>query len=163
VISLDASSTGCTLSNGVVSFSAVGTCVLDYNVPGNTNYLAAGQVQQSFAVVAATSPRHHSSVAALRLSFSGTGVTLSRGVQASLKSFAHRIASAHVTHVRIVRSAHHARQLSLSLRRAKAVANFLRHTLRTLHDPGVVISITSAGVRAHPPHLHTNQVGVVSR
>ncbi len=49
-ITLDSSSTGCTLSGGVVSFTAVGTCVVDANQAGNTNYNAATQVQQSITV-----------------------------------------------------------------------------------------------------------------
>jgi len=49
-ITLDASSTGCSLASGVVSFTAVGTCVIDFNQAGNTDYNAATQVQQSFAV-----------------------------------------------------------------------------------------------------------------
>src|SRR5205085_1234593 len=35
---------------GVVSFQAVGTCVLDANQPGNASYNPAPQVQQSFTV-----------------------------------------------------------------------------------------------------------------
>ena len=50
VLVLDAASTGCSLSAGIVSFTAVGTCVIDANQAGNTNYNAAPQVQQSFAV-----------------------------------------------------------------------------------------------------------------
>ena len=49
-LSLDATSTGCSLSGGVVSFVATGTCVVDFNQSGNASYLAAPQVQQSFAV-----------------------------------------------------------------------------------------------------------------
>jgi len=40
----------CSISSGVVSFSAVGTCVIDANQAGDANYNAAPQVQQSFAV-----------------------------------------------------------------------------------------------------------------
>jgi serine protease len=49
-ITLDATSTGCALASGVVSFTSNGTCVLDANQPGNATYAAAPQVQQSFAV-----------------------------------------------------------------------------------------------------------------
>ena len=49
-ISLDASSTGCTLVSGVVHYTAVGTCLIDANQAGNTNYNAAPQVQQSISV-----------------------------------------------------------------------------------------------------------------
>jgi hypothetical protein len=49
--SIDASSTSiCSISAGVVSFNATGTCVVDANQAGNANYSAATQVQQSFAV-----------------------------------------------------------------------------------------------------------------
>ncbi|AWC68639.1 hypothetical protein CA606_20080 [Caulobacter vibrioides] len=50
---LDATSTGCALSNGVVSFTGAGTCVLNANQAGNNDFLAASQVQQSFTVLAA--------------------------------------------------------------------------------------------------------------
>jgi hypothetical protein len=50
-ITVDASASAvCAISSGVVSFTGVGTCVLDANQAGNTDYLAAPQVQQSFAV-----------------------------------------------------------------------------------------------------------------
>jgi hypothetical protein len=49
-ITLDASSSGCSLSSGTVSFTGVGTCKIDANQPGNADYLAAAQVQQSFAI-----------------------------------------------------------------------------------------------------------------
>ena len=53
-ITLDGSSTGCALSGGVVSFTAVGTCVIDFNQAGNGSYSAAPQKQQSIAVAAAS-------------------------------------------------------------------------------------------------------------
>ena len=40
----------CTISSGVVSFLAVGTCVINANQAANTDYNAATQIQQSFAV-----------------------------------------------------------------------------------------------------------------
>jgi hypothetical protein len=46
-ITLDSSSSGCTLSSGVVSFSAAGTCVIDANQAGNGAWAAAAQVQQT--------------------------------------------------------------------------------------------------------------------
>ena len=49
-ITLDATSTGCSLTSGVVTFTAPGTCVLDANQAGNANYNAATQVKQTFAV-----------------------------------------------------------------------------------------------------------------
>jgi hypothetical protein len=53
-ITVDATSTGCSLSGGVVSFTTAGTCVLDFNQPGNGTYAAAAPVQQSFAVTSLT-------------------------------------------------------------------------------------------------------------
>ena len=50
-ITVDASSSSiCSISAGVVSFHAAGTCLLDANQAGNTNYNAATQVQQSVTV-----------------------------------------------------------------------------------------------------------------
>jgi len=49
---IDASATSvCSISGSTVSFIGAGTCVIDANQPGNANYNAAPQVQQSFAVV----------------------------------------------------------------------------------------------------------------
>ena len=50
-ITVDASSSSvCSISGGVVSFTATGTCVLDANQAGNGTYNAAPQVQQTFTV-----------------------------------------------------------------------------------------------------------------
>ena len=49
-LTLDATSTGCSLTSGVVTFTAVGTCVIDANQAGNANYNPATQVKQTFAV-----------------------------------------------------------------------------------------------------------------
>ena len=49
-ISLDGSSTGCGLAGGVVTFTAPGTCVLDANQPGNSEYAPAPTVQQRIAI-----------------------------------------------------------------------------------------------------------------
>jgi hypothetical protein len=54
-IAVDASAAAvCSISGGVVSFVGTGTCVLDANQGGNGTYAAATQVQQSFAVSAAS-------------------------------------------------------------------------------------------------------------
>ena len=45
----------CSIAGGIVTFVAVGTCVIDANQAGNAGYQAATQVQQSFAVSAAQS------------------------------------------------------------------------------------------------------------
>ena len=44
----------CSVTAGVVSFTGVGTCVINANQAGGANYLAASQVQQSFSVGKAT-------------------------------------------------------------------------------------------------------------
>jgi large repetitive protein len=49
-ITLDKSSTGCSLSDGKVTFSGAGTCVVDFNDPGNSTYAAAPEVTQSIKV-----------------------------------------------------------------------------------------------------------------
>jgi len=54
-ITLDATSTGCTMSAGVISFTAAGTCVVDFNDPGNAVYAPVTQVQQSIPVVTSVS------------------------------------------------------------------------------------------------------------
>lgn len=46
-ISLDAASTGCSLSAGVVSFTAAGTCLIDADQAGDELWAAAAQAQQS--------------------------------------------------------------------------------------------------------------------
>jgi hypothetical protein len=53
VITLDKTSTGCTLSSGKVTFTGQGTCVVDFNDAGNTTYAAAAQVTQSIKVYTA--------------------------------------------------------------------------------------------------------------
>ena len=54
-ISADASSAGvCTVSGSTVSFVGAGTCTVDANQSGNGTFLAAAQVQQSFAVTVAS-------------------------------------------------------------------------------------------------------------
>ncbi len=49
-ITLDKSSTGCSLSDAKVTFTGSGTCLVDFNDPGNATYAAAAQVQQSIKV-----------------------------------------------------------------------------------------------------------------
>jgi len=50
-ITVDPSATDvCSIFAGVVSFESVGTCTLDFNQVGNSNWLPASQVQQNFAV-----------------------------------------------------------------------------------------------------------------
>ena len=40
----------CSISGSTVSFVATGTCTIDANQTGNTDYLVAPQAQQSFVV-----------------------------------------------------------------------------------------------------------------
>jgi hypothetical protein len=49
---IDAASTAaaCTISSSIVSFTGVGTCIVDANQAGNANYQAAPQVQQTIPV-----------------------------------------------------------------------------------------------------------------
>ena len=49
-----ASASVCSMSGGVVSFLAAGSCVIDANQAGNANYNGAPQVQQTIAVSKAT-------------------------------------------------------------------------------------------------------------
>ena len=50
---IDASASSvCAISGSTVSFTGLGTCVIDANQAGNTNYAAAPQAHQSFAVSA---------------------------------------------------------------------------------------------------------------
>ncbi len=52
VVSLDAQSTGCVLKAERVTFTSVGTCLIDYNDAGNTLYASAPQVQQRVKIAA---------------------------------------------------------------------------------------------------------------
>lgn len=52
VFTIDASTAAnCSISGGVVTYTAAGLCTVDANQPGNTNYNAAPQVQQSTTAV----------------------------------------------------------------------------------------------------------------
>ncbi|HWD96014.1 MAG TPA: hypothetical protein VG246_06310 [Acidimicrobiales bacterium] len=53
VISLDKNSSGCSLSDGKVTFTGSGTCEVDFNDAGNSTYAAAAQVTQSIKVYSA--------------------------------------------------------------------------------------------------------------
>jgi hypothetical protein len=52
-ITLDPTSSGCTISAGKVTFTGAGTCLVNFNDPGNATYAAAAQVEQSIKVSAA--------------------------------------------------------------------------------------------------------------
>ena len=86
-ITLDGTSTGCTLSAGVVSFQAAGSCVLDANQAGSATYYAAPQVQQSFAVTGLTITSDQSSGSTAtnpRMTLSGTGAAGSSSVSVTI-------------------------------------------------------------------------------
>jgi hypothetical protein len=57
----------CSISAGVVSFTAVGTCLIDANQAGNGTYAPAPQVQQSVTVGAAPTPGTYHPIAPVRL------------------------------------------------------------------------------------------------
>jgi hypothetical protein len=51
VDALTSPSNACSVNgSGIVTLNYVGTCVIDFNDPGNADYLAASQVQQTFAI-----------------------------------------------------------------------------------------------------------------
>jgi hypothetical protein len=52
-IALDSTSSGCTLSGGVLSFTAPGTCIVDATQSGNADYQAATPVKQTIPVAGA--------------------------------------------------------------------------------------------------------------
>ncbi len=58
VFSVDGSSTAgsCSISGANVSFTGAGSCVIDANQAGNTDYAAASQAQQSVAIVSQNQP-----------------------------------------------------------------------------------------------------------
>ena len=49
-VTLDKTSTGCSVSSGKLTFTGAGTCVVDFNDAGNATYAAASQVSQSIKV-----------------------------------------------------------------------------------------------------------------
>ena len=52
IIALDTSSTGCSFSGGVVTITASGNCVINFNQAGSANYGAAPLVQQTIVIYA---------------------------------------------------------------------------------------------------------------
>jgi titin len=77
VITVDASSaSACSISNGTVKFLEAGSCVLDANQPGDTDYSAAAQVQQTVTVQANALPRAPSSPVDVSATFGAAGVVV---------------------------------------------------------------------------------------
>ena len=88
--SIDATATAvCSISGSTVSFLSVGTCVIDANQPGDTNYNAAPQVQQSFVVdtpptVTSTNPANNATNVPLASTIS---ITFSKSVNVTGSAF----------------------------------------------------------------------------
>ena len=78
-ISLDGTSTGCSIASGVVSFASAGTCVVNANQAGDNNYNAAAQVQHSITINA---PQISAGCAAIN-----TGIWNAYGVGTLFASF----------------------------------------------------------------------------
>jgi len=77
VLTLDASSTGCTLDGSVVAFSGAGTCVINADQDGDVNYYAAPQAQQSFVIAQASQAISFTSSAPVDATAGGDGYTVS--------------------------------------------------------------------------------------
>jgi hypothetical protein len=69
----DGTSTGCALSGTTVTFTATGTCKINANQAGDSNWNAASQVQQSFAVGAAGAVSANVNFAPASLGVGATG------------------------------------------------------------------------------------------
>jgi uncharacterized membrane protein YgcG len=57
VITIDSASSGCSILSGVVSFTADGTCIIDFNDPSSgvsDAYASAVEVQQSFSIASSS-------------------------------------------------------------------------------------------------------------
>ena len=82
IFSIGASSTSgaCTVAGSTISFSAVGTCVIDANQAGNANFSAAAQVSQSFTIrTLSTTPK----LVISRFTFKKSGHTFSESLRLS--------------------------------------------------------------------------------
>ncbi|HEY3567646.1 MAG TPA: Ig-like domain-containing protein [Thermoanaerobaculia bacterium] len=78
IFTIDATATSvCSISGSTVSFIGAGTCVIDANQPGDANWNAAPQVQQSFAVAKANQTISFTSTAPINAKVSGPTYTVS--------------------------------------------------------------------------------------
>jgi len=77
-ITLDKTSSGCSISDGKVTFTAAGECVVDFNDPGNATYAAAAEVQRDTKVYSANTISASASPAA-----GSTGGSYSPGASAT--------------------------------------------------------------------------------
>lgn len=75
VITLDATSSGCTISGSTVTFASAGTCIVDANQAGNGDYLAAAQMQQSFPITKVNQTITFTSTAPAAATFGGATYT----------------------------------------------------------------------------------------
>jgi alpha-tubulin suppressor-like RCC1 family protein len=82
VLTIDAASSFvCTILGSTVSFTGVGTCMIDANQAGNTSYESAPQAQQSFSVVprlpsiTKLSPTKGPAAGGTTVTITGTGLT----------------------------------------------------------------------------------------
>ena len=151
VITADPSSSAvCTVSEVdgslVVNFIGAGTCVLNFNDPGNgSSYSAATQAQQSFLVSAPMTGSTRSAVY-----FGTDSWRLSAGAQRALRTFAAAVATAgvHRVHVTGYADARGSRSYNvyLSGQRAKAVASFLRLYFAA-HDYSVTVMAHAGGIK----------------
>jgi len=74
---IDASAASvCSITGSTVSFIGAGTCVIDANQPGNGNYNAAPQAQQSFAVAKGNQTISFTSTAPAGAQFNGSTYTV---------------------------------------------------------------------------------------
>jgi len=75
-ITIDGSSSStCSISGGIVSYIASGTCTIDFNQAGDATYAPAAQVQQAFSVAKATQAISFTSTAPVSAVVGGTGYT----------------------------------------------------------------------------------------
>jgi protocatechuate 3,4-dioxygenase beta subunit len=73
-LNVDPSSTSnsCTINSGSVSFTGIGTCIIDFNQSGNTSFTAAPQIQTSIQVVQGSQTISFTSSAPLNAAVGGT-------------------------------------------------------------------------------------------
>jgi hypothetical protein len=92
-----ASSSVCSIAGSTVSFTGVGTCTINANQAGNTNWNAATQVQQTFAVAKASQTVTFTSTAPAAAAFNGATYTVTATATSGLAvSFAIDAASSSV-------------------------------------------------------------------
>lgn len=79
-LALDPASSGCVLSGHTVSFTGVGTCVINADQAGDSNWNAATRVQQSFAVLASLPVVADRTGVAVAWNSPGTAIDLSGSI-----------------------------------------------------------------------------------